>query len=76
MDAIELDYCQERKYILGMDAKYLIERLKALGLTQYRIAKETGLSESTISRIARGERTGGLHSTVLKLQALVVRCGK
>lgn len=59
-----------------MDAKYLIERLKGMGLTQYRIAKETGLSESTISRIARGERTGGLHSTILKLQALAVRRGQ
>jgi len=76
MDAIVLDCCRERKYIVGMDAKYLIERLKGMGLTQYRIAKETGLSESTISRIARGERTGGLHSTILKLQALVVRRGQ
>lgn len=54
-----------------MDAKNLIDQLKALGLSQYRIAKDTGLSESTVSLISRGMRTGGLHRTVMSLQALL-----
>lgn len=54
-----------------MDAKYCIERLKGLGLTQYRIAKESGIDEATVSRIANDKQTDVKYSTVMKLQHLV-----
>lgn len=39
-----------------MDAKEVIDQLKALGLTEYAIAKRLGtVSQSTINRIATGE---------------------
>jgi len=39
-----------------MDARQIIDELKALGLTEYKIAKRLGtVSQSTVNRIATGE---------------------
>lgn len=61
------------KYSTVMEALYLISRLKEHGLTQYRIAKRTGLSQATISRIISENRRGGLYTTIIKLQSLLTQ---
>lgn len=52
-----------------MKAHDLIRALEATGLTHYRISKETGISQPTISRIAGGQ-PDVLASTMSKLEAL------
>lgn len=37
-------------------SKKLSERLKALGMTKYRLAKESGVAESTVINIINGKR--------------------
>lgn len=46
----------------------MINRLKARGITQYRIAKETGISESYICLIANGKRKGSSLATVMAIK--------
>lgn len=49
----------------------MINRLKGRGITQYRIAKETGISESYICLLASGKRQG---SSIYTLSALKKYC--
>lgn len=52
-----------------MDSKQIIERLNSLGLTNYRIAQRTGLSQGTLSKIVNDKRQhGGSFETFTKLK--------
>ncbi len=51
-----------------MDSKQIIERLNALGLTNYRIAQRTGLSQGALSKIVNGKRGKGSLTTFTKLK--------
>lgn len=53
----------------------MIDRLKSRGITQYRIAKETGLSESYVCLLANGKRTGSSIYTITALKKYCDRVG-
>lgn len=57
-----------------MKAKDLIGALVATGMTQYRIAKDSGIPQPTISRIMRGQ-ADCMSSTVQKLKELCIAHG-
>lgn len=50
----------------------LIERQKAVGMTNYQIAKKTGLSESTLSYIKDFKQTPQLMTLILMADAIDV----
>lgn len=52
---------------MPMKALILIRALEATGVTQYRIHKDTGISQPTLSRIANGQ-PDCLQSTIDKLE--------
>ena len=54
-------------------ANRLAETLKAQGMTQKQLAAVTGLSESLISRMVSGERSGRVDSWLKISKALHVR---
>ena len=54
-----------------MNAKQIIIKLESMGFTRYRIAKETGLSQSVLSRLVNGDRAIGSHPTNLTLQSFL-----
>jgi len=56
----------------GVAVAKLIEKIKASGLTQYDVAKRTGLSKSTISKLASGDSQQPLYDTIQRLEALAV----
>lgn len=53
----------------------MIDRLKSRGITQYRIAKETGLSESYVCLLASGKRIGSSIYTITALKKYCDRVG-
>lgn len=56
-----------------MNSKKMIENLKAAGLSQYRIAKLTGISQATICLVLKGDRPGNNRATVRKLGELYAK---
>lgn len=54
--------------VMLMKALILIRALEATGVTQYRIHKDTGISQPTLSRITNGQ-PDCLQSTIDKLEA-------
>lgn len=64
-------------YILcAMDAATLIEELLRRGFTQHDIARETGITQPTISRVRRGEHGDPRLSTFAALKAMHERTKK
>ena len=54
--------------------KALVRAASLLGLTGARLAQAIGVSESTVSRFAAGQRALELHTKEAELAALVIRC--
>jgi transcriptional regulator with XRE-family HTH domain len=57
-----------------MTAQTLIRALEATGMTPYRIAKDSGIPQPTISRIKNGQ-PDCMASTIEKLKALCKKNG-
>lgn len=53
-----------------MDAKDLLMAIRAFGLTQVQISERTGVAQSTISKIERGEVADIMSKSYRALQAL------
>lgn len=53
-----------------MDAKDFLRGIRAAGLTQVEVAERTGITQSTISKIERGEVKDVMSKNYRALQAL------
>lgn len=67
-DAIMLANLYLRKYDVDMNALEYISKLEAAGFTRYRIAKLTGISQATLSRICAGLTKDPRQSKTLALK--------
>lgn len=55
----------------GMNSKDVINKLLALALTQAEIARQSGISQPTVSRIVRGKHKSSDESTYHALRSLL-----
>lgn len=62
--------------MLPMNSKNIIDRLIELGYTARQVAKESGLSEVTISQLRSGARQGRQLDTHMALQEVLGKAEK
>ncbi len=59
-----------------MEAKQYVEAIRAYGLTQVQISQKTGIPQSTISKIERGDVQDVMSRNYRALQALLAGLSK